>query len=80
MAAKLDWLVKLRGELTQEEAAEKCGMSRSAYANIESGNRVPSVELAMKIDAGLELEKHGLDWTVFFDQKRFETKLLKEVI
>ncbi|GIO13576.1 transcriptional regulator [Cohnella xylanilytica] len=80
MAVKLDWLVEIRGELTQEEAAEKCGISRSTYANYESGNRVPPVDSAMKIAQGLEFEKHGLDWTVFFDQKRFETKRLKEVI
>jgi transcriptional regulator with XRE-family HTH domain len=80
MAEKLDWLVKLRGELTQEEAAEKCGIRRSTYANIESGNRSPGIDKAKKIAIGLDFEKHGLDWTIFFDQKRFETKHLKEVI
>ncbi|CAI6072662.1 helix-turn-helix transcriptional regulator [Cohnella sp. JJ-181] len=77
---QLEWLARIRGELTQDEAAKKAGISRSAYANIESGNRAPSVDAAKKIAAGLEFSKFELDWTIFFDLERFESKLLREVI
>lgn len=47
--------------LTQQEMATELGISRSHYANIESGKRNPSPKLAQKIGAIL-----NLDWKIFF--------------
>lgn len=60
---KLTWLEearKARG-LTTYETAEKAGISQSGYAQIETGRRKPSVQMAKKIAAVLLF-----DWTVFF--------------
>lgn len=38
-----------RRGLTQEEAADVIGMSRSGYINIENGKRNPSLRSAFKI-------------------------------
>lgn len=61
---KLDWLIDLRGRLTQEQVAILAGISRSAYANIEAGKRNPSVTAAKKIAAALKF-----DWKIFFDDR-----------
>lgn len=66
---KLDWLIDLRGRLTQEQVAMLAGISRSAYANIESGKRNPSVSVAKKIASALKF-----DWKNFFDDKLPKTK------
>jgi putative transcriptional regulator len=48
----------LAGELTQQELADKVGVSRQTIVAIEKGNYSPSLELAFKLarvfDAGLE--------------------------
>lgn len=65
-----DWLInirKLKG-LTQKEVAEKCGISRSFYADIEHKTRNPKADTAQAI--GDEL---GFDWTLFFTEKRRKT-------
>jgi len=36
-------------EMTQEELAEKAGVSRQTIISIEAGNYVPSLELAFRI-------------------------------
>ncbi|SEM80650.1 helix-turn-helix transcriptional regulator [Paenibacillus sp. OV219] len=69
MTTNRKWLVALRGEMTQEEVAEKAMLNRSSYANIESGKRKPSVGVAMKIAEAL-----GFSWTLFFDENCFESK------
>lgn len=56
------WLVDLRGERSQQELANKIGMSQSGYALIETGSRRPSVETAKKIASAM-----GFDWTRFFE-------------
>ncbi|RQW19857.1 XRE family transcriptional regulator [Bacillus sp. C1-1] len=58
------WLVKARGSRSQREVAENVGISRSAYANIETGRRSASVKVAKKIASELKLE-----WLIFFDDK-----------
>lgn len=63
------WLIEKRGELTQQEAADLVGLSRGAYANIEIGNRNPSVKVAKKI-----AEVFGFQWTNFFTEEVVETK------
>lgn len=61
-----EWLVKARKELnlTQAEVAKFAGISRSAYSNIETGNRDPSVYVAKKIGKCL-----GFDWTLFYENE-----------
>lgn len=58
------WLVSLRGDQSQQELADKIGMSQSGYALIETGSRRPSVETAKKIASAL-----GFDWTRFFESE-----------
>jgi putative transcriptional regulator len=69
------WLVKYRGNKTQEEAAKLSKISRSAYSNIESGNRDPSVQTAKKIAQGL-----GFEWKIFFEENCFDTKSLDRAV
>ena len=56
-------LVEKRKEkkLTQQEIADKIGVSRQYYTDLENEKRSPSVGLAQKIGDVL-----GIDWTIFF--------------
>ncbi|MCM3754618.1 MULTISPECIES: helix-turn-helix transcriptional regulator [Bacillus subtilis group] len=58
------WLIEYRGKHSQETIAEKAGISRGAYANIELGKRNPSVQVAKRIANELDF-----DWTIFFEEK-----------
>jgi len=64
------WLTELRkaAGLTQKDVANKAGVSRAAYSNIEIGARRPSVENAKKIAAVL-----GFPWTRFYENTGEET-------
>ena len=42
-------LIRLRGKRTQEEIAKKLGISPSAYAMYETGQRIPRDEVKIKI-------------------------------
>lgn len=64
-----EWLIQIRGEKTQEEVANESGISRSAYSNVESGKRNPSVSMAKKIAGAL-----NFDWKLFFEENCFVTK------
>lgn len=64
-----NWLIKLRGNLTQDEVATAAKISRSAYSNIELGIRDPSVAMAKKIAKALNFE-----WQLFFEQKCADSK------
>lgn len=63
------WLVEYRGQKTQEDVANACGIHRGYYALIESGDRTPSVHVAKRIASYL-----GFDWTLFFEQDCVDTK------
>lgn len=63
-----EWLVKIRGNLTHEEVAERSGIKRQYYSMIESGSRNPSVTVAKKIAAVL-----GFEWTLFFEDQGNKT-------
>lgn len=67
-----DWLKNLRTQLdmSQQELADKVGVSREYITMIENDERTPSVSIAKKI--GLEL---NFDWTNFFENKSNETTL-----
>lgn len=60
----MDWLKNIRVSRgkTQEQVAEQVQMARGAYANIENGERRPSVHAAKRIAAVLDFE-----WTRFFE-------------
>ena len=47
---------------SQQEIAEKIGITRAAYSNIENGKRRPSVDVAKRIAAVL-----GFKWTRFYE-------------
>ena len=44
-------LVALRGKRKQHEIANKLGISNSAYSSYETGDRIPSDEVKIKIAA-----------------------------
>jgi putative transcriptional regulator len=50
-------------KLTHEQVAEHAEISRQYYGMIESGERNPSVSIAKKIGAILDIE-----WILFFEQ------------
>jgi len=56
------WLIKYRGDLTQQQVANKAAISRSYYSELESGNKNPGVETAKKLSGVLRF-----DWTIFFN-------------
>lgn len=47
--------------LTQQELADKVGITRSQICMIEIGKSKPSIELAKKLGEALDT-----DWTIFF--------------
>ena len=49
--------------LTQEELATKCDVQRTTVTMIETGENLPSVQLAKKLAEVLEI-----DWTEFFNE------------
>jgi len=55
------WLINYRGDLTQQQVANKAGISRSYYAEIESGNKNPGVKTAKRLSSVLMF-----DWTIFY--------------
>jgi len=47
---------------TQQQAADNMGISRSYYAMVEIGYRIPSVKVARRIQ-----KVFGIDWYVWFE-------------
>lgn len=70
---------RMKRELTQEEFAQKIGVSRSYYALVENGTRNPSPDVALAIEkaTGGEIKK---EWLVFPEEykKEIEEYLNKE--
>lgn len=60
------WLASIREShnKSQEEVAEKSGITRQYYGMIESGQRNPSVRAAQEIGKALDFS-----WTLFFEQE-----------
>lgn len=69
---KREFLVGIRGNKTQSEVANKCELSRSMYAQIETGDRTPSVTTAKRI-----AEVLSFDWIIFFDDKCHDKCLME---
>lgn len=60
------WLKDSRTMLnmSQQELAEKVGVSREYITMIENNERMPSVSIAKKIEIAL-----NIDWTIFLSSK-----------
>ncbi len=60
----MNWLKNIREneKLTQADVAGRAGVSRAYYTNIENGERRPSVDVAKKLGAALDVS-----WTRFFE-------------
>ncbi|MFW5649189.1 MAG: helix-turn-helix transcriptional regulator [Candidatus Alkaliphilus sp. MAG34] len=60
------WLAEYRQNrnMTHEEVATKCGITRQFYSMIEIGERTPSVPTAKKIASVL-----GFDWVQFYNDE-----------
>lgn len=54
---------------TQEKLANKCGVSREAIANIETGRTMPSVALAQRIGKALHTK-----WWLFYPDYTAQAK------
>lgn len=56
-------MIRIRGErkMTQGELARATGVTQRMISAVERGERLPSVALAMRIEAEL-----GIKWTAFF--------------
>ena len=59
-----DRLVKLRGKKSRETVAKACGISISALAVYEQGERIPRDDIKMKLS---KYYKRSVDF-IFFDQ------------
>lgn len=51
--------IRLKNKWTQQYVADKIGITKSAYSNIENRNRSPSLKLAIQLQNlfGLSIEK-----------------------
>lgn len=51
--------IRLENKWTQQYVADKIGITKSAYSNIENQNRSPSLKVALKLQNlfGLSIEK-----------------------
>lgn len=60
-----DWLFieRKKQNLTQLELADRAGIARAYYAQIELELRTPSARIAKKLGAAL-----NVDWTRFYDE------------
>lgn len=67
----MNWLKKIRESkgLKQRDVARQCGFSYQLYSHIETGRRLPRVEVAKKVAAVLDF-----DWTQFYDDKQTADK------
>ncbi|KAA0944117.1 helix-turn-helix transcriptional regulator [Sporosarcina sp. ANT_H38] len=72
-----EWLKEIRegAQLTQAEAAEKCGMARATYGSIESGIRGATVANAKRIANVFDFH-----WTIFFEDESRELKNNRNVV
>lgn len=58
----------LRGNKTVQSVADAIGISRSALAMYEIGDRIPRDEIKVKI-----CKYYGVDINIFFDQEQHES-------
>lgn len=63
--------------LTQEDLADKCGLSRGAIANYECGDRIPKNKILNDICAVLNVTQ---DWLLGTPRKSMVDELLERLI
>ncbi len=65
-----EWLKdkRIQAGLTQNELVSNIHISQNHYANIENGERCPSVTVAKKIAQALDFE-----WTRFYEDEQQDT-------
>lgn len=61
-----DRLKTLRGELKQAEFARKVGLAQNTYSRYESGERIPDIEVLVRLAARLGV---STDWLLGLDSK-----------
>jgi len=61
-----DRLKTLRGELKQAEFARKVGIAQNTYSRYESGERIPDIEVLVRLAARLGV---STDWLLGLDSK-----------
>lgn len=63
------WLIQLRKEknLTQQDIADKIGITRQMISAIENGEASPGIKTAKALGAIL-----NFDWTKFYDKQHME--------
>lgn len=77
---KRDALISARKaqNLTQQAVADRARIKRSYYGLIETGDRNPSLPIAMKIAEALGVDlSQAFDQEVFFAGKCYEVKHIK---
>jgi len=63
-----EWLREIRGDRSQLDIANLCGISHQMYNFIENGHRRPSVKVAKRLGEAL-----GFDWTRLFAESESVT-------
>lgn len=54
------WEIRLKQNLTQYEVAQKVGISRTTYTNIELGKKNPSLKIALRIKNALNYKEYDI--------------------
>lgn len=56
--------IRLKNMWTQQYVADKIGVTKSAYSNIENQNRSPSLKVAIQLQNlfGISIEKTIMKW------------------
>jgi transcriptional regulator with XRE-family HTH domain len=60
------WWCRHRADLSQEELADRVGLSRTAIYTLELGHRLPRLDTILKLAAGTDSSAHllfaGMQW------------------
>lgn len=71
-AANVVWF-RLRAGLSQQELADRVGMSRTVLSALERGGRLPRIDTILKLVAGLEVENCDLVAWMWWDPPEHES-------
>lgn len=67
-------ILRVRYGLTQEEMAEKLGMTRQAYAKVETGGGMGNVQFWRKVQNAFDLSSEGM-WDLINDEAEERAKV-----
>ena len=70
---------KHRGKFSQEELAEKVGLSRASIANIETGRQHPAIDTIWNIASALKIDPHLLIPSVDEVKLKYDDIYLKQM-